>query len=43
MSRVLESSLAKMIISSEIKEKDTVILDYQNEEFSIRKANKDKM
>ncbi len=43
VSRVLESSLAKMIISSEIKEKDTVILDYQNEEFSIRKANKDKM
>ncbi len=43
VSRVLEASLAKMIISSEIKEKDTVILDYQNEEFSIRKANKDKM
>lgn len=43
VSRVLESSLAKMIISSEIKEKDTVILDYQNEEFSIRKANKDSM
>ena len=39
VSRVLESSLAKMIIASKIKEKDTVILDYQNEEFSIQKEN----
>ena len=39
VSRVLESSLAKMIIASKIKENDTVILDYQNEEFSIQKEN----
>ena len=36
VSKVIENSLAKMIITDQVKENDTILVDYQNNEFLIK-------
>ena len=36
VSKVIENNLAKMIITDQIKENDTVLIDYQNNQFLIK-------
>ena len=39
ISRIIESRLAKMIINNQISESDTLLIDYQNNDFVISKIN----
>ncbi len=37
VSRVIESMLAKMIITNEIKDNENILIDYQNDEYIVKK------